>query len=203
VPSRAPARRQRPNRRSTACTTGSAVPVPRDGRRRLTPQCSEQPIGGDHRAGRDLHSITADITSNRRFHADTTYVLSGFIKVANGATLTIEPARRSSATSTYRARRCSCCAARIMAEGTAEADRVHLRATGWPAPAGRLGRRDHHRQWHHQPDRLNADRGHRHTGERKPCRSSITAARTTPTTAACCATSASSLRVIPLPRTRS
>lgn len=35
--------------------------------------------------------ITADITSNRTFHADTTYVLSGFIKVANGATLTIQP----------------------------------------------------------------------------------------------------------------
>ncbi|MBR9988625.1 MAG: fibronectin type III domain-containing protein [Gemmatimonadetes bacterium] len=38
--------------------------------------------------------VTADITSNRRFHADTTYVLSGFIKVANGATLTIDPGTR-------------------------------------------------------------------------------------------------------------
>jgi hypothetical protein len=35
--------------------------------------------------------ITQDITTNRTFHADTTYVLSGFIKVANQATLTIEP----------------------------------------------------------------------------------------------------------------
>jgi hypothetical protein len=35
--------------------------------------------------------VTSDITSNRTFYADSTYVLSGFIKVANGATLTIEP----------------------------------------------------------------------------------------------------------------
>lgn len=38
--------------------------------------------------------LTQDITSNRRFHRDTTYVLSGFIKVANGATLTIDPGTR-------------------------------------------------------------------------------------------------------------
>jgi hypothetical protein len=35
--------------------------------------------------------ISADITSNRTLRADTVYTLSGFIKVANGATLTIEP----------------------------------------------------------------------------------------------------------------
>ncbi len=35
--------------------------------------------------------ISSDITSNRTFHADTVYELSGFIKVANGATLTIQP----------------------------------------------------------------------------------------------------------------
>jgi len=35
--------------------------------------------------------ITQDITANRRFNKDTTYVLSGFIKVANGATLTVDP----------------------------------------------------------------------------------------------------------------
>jgi hypothetical protein len=35
--------------------------------------------------------VTSDITSNRTFYADSTYVLSGFIKVANGATLTIQP----------------------------------------------------------------------------------------------------------------
>ncbi len=35
--------------------------------------------------------ITGDITSNRTLYADTTYTLKGFIHVANGATLTIEP----------------------------------------------------------------------------------------------------------------
>jgi hypothetical protein len=35
--------------------------------------------------------VTQDITSNRTFFRDSTYVLSGFIKVANGATLTIQP----------------------------------------------------------------------------------------------------------------
>ena len=36
-------------------------------------------------------TITADITANRLFSAETTYTLSGFIKVMNGATLTIQP----------------------------------------------------------------------------------------------------------------
>jgi len=35
--------------------------------------------------------VTSDITSNRTFFSDSTYELSGFIKVANGATLTIQP----------------------------------------------------------------------------------------------------------------
>jgi hypothetical protein len=35
--------------------------------------------------------VDGDITSNRTFYKDSTYVLSGFIKVANSATLTIEP----------------------------------------------------------------------------------------------------------------
>jgi hypothetical protein len=35
--------------------------------------------------------VDRDITSSRTFYADSTYVLSGFIKVANGATLTIQP----------------------------------------------------------------------------------------------------------------
>lgn len=36
-------------------------------------------------------TISEDITSNRTLHADTVYTISGFIKVTNGATLTIEP----------------------------------------------------------------------------------------------------------------
>lgn len=35
--------------------------------------------------------ITADITSNRTLYTDTVYTLKGFIHVANGATLTIQP----------------------------------------------------------------------------------------------------------------
>jgi hypothetical protein len=35
--------------------------------------------------------ITSDITTNRTLYADTTYTLKGFIHVANGATLTIQP----------------------------------------------------------------------------------------------------------------
>jgi hypothetical protein len=36
-------------------------------------------------------TISADITQNRTLYADTVYQLSGFIKVTNGATLTIQP----------------------------------------------------------------------------------------------------------------
>lgn len=39
-------------------------------------------------------TITTNITANRTFHSDTTYTLSGFIQVANGATLTIQPGTR-------------------------------------------------------------------------------------------------------------
>lgn len=35
-------------------------------------------------------TITGDITTNTTFHRDTTYTISGFVHVANGATLTIE-----------------------------------------------------------------------------------------------------------------
>src|SRR6476620_11016190 len=35
--------------------------------------------------------VTTDITANRTFYADTVYTLKGFIHVANGATLTIQP----------------------------------------------------------------------------------------------------------------
>jgi hypothetical protein len=65
--------------------------------------------------------VTQDITTNRTFHADTTYVLSGFIKVANQATLTIEPGTKIvgdfevPGSSLFVLR-----GAKIMAEGTAE-----------------------------------------------------------------------------------
>jgi hypothetical protein len=45
-------------------------------------------------AGRARATIASDITANRTFYADTVYTLSGFVKVANGATLTIQPGTR-------------------------------------------------------------------------------------------------------------
>lgn len=38
-----------------------------------------------------LKDVSGDITTNTTWFADTTYILKGFIHVANGATLTIEP----------------------------------------------------------------------------------------------------------------
>jgi hypothetical protein len=40
--------------------------------------------------GAFTRTVTGDITTNTTWHRDTTYVLSGFVHVANGATLTIE-----------------------------------------------------------------------------------------------------------------
>lgn len=45
-------------------------------------------------AGPAVATIAADITTNRTLYADTVYTLKGFIKVANGATLTIEAGTR-------------------------------------------------------------------------------------------------------------
>lgn len=42
-------------------------------------------------AGPKVATIDADITANRTLYADTTYTISGFVHVANGATLTIQP----------------------------------------------------------------------------------------------------------------
>jgi hypothetical protein len=39
-------------------------------------------------------TVNADITANRTFFAETTYTISGYVKVANGATLTIQPGTR-------------------------------------------------------------------------------------------------------------
>ena len=41
--------------------------------------------------GNAAADVTTDITTNRTFSADTAYTLKGFIHVANGATLTIQP----------------------------------------------------------------------------------------------------------------
>lgn len=42
-------------------------------------------------AGAKVATISADITADRTLYADTLYTVSGFVHVANGATLTIEP----------------------------------------------------------------------------------------------------------------
>ncbi|HEU4699026.1 MAG TPA: fibronectin type III domain-containing protein [Gemmatimonadales bacterium] len=42
-------------------------------------------------AGAKAATIAADITADRTLYADTLYTLSGFVHVANGATLTIQP----------------------------------------------------------------------------------------------------------------
>src|SRR5687768_8802 len=39
-------------------------------------------------------TISGDITANRTLFADTVYTISGFVHVANGATLTIQPGTR-------------------------------------------------------------------------------------------------------------
>jgi hypothetical protein len=41
--------------------------------------------------GSFTRTVTGDITTSTTWYADTTYILSGFIHVANGATLTIQP----------------------------------------------------------------------------------------------------------------
>jgi len=43
---------------------------------------------------RSVVTIDSDITQNRTLYSDTVYLLSGFVHVANGATLTIEPGTR-------------------------------------------------------------------------------------------------------------
>ncbi|HSA56108.1 MAG TPA: fibronectin type III domain-containing protein [Gemmatimonadaceae bacterium] len=42
-------------------------------------------------AGVSTKDVTGDITTSTTWYADTTYILKGFIHVANGATLTIQP----------------------------------------------------------------------------------------------------------------
>ncbi|CAN5768112.1 hypothetical protein BH23GEM11_BH23GEM11_05590 [soil metagenome] len=88
---------------------------------------SSSPFSGDAQVttpepGARVATITTDITSNRTLYADTLYTLSGFIKVANGATLTIQPGTTIHGdydipgSSLFVLR-----GAKIMAEGTADA----------------------------------------------------------------------------------
>lgn len=59
-----------------------------------TSSASAVVTGGGTAVGSSSKTISADITANRTLFADTVYTLSGFIHVANGATLTIQPGTR-------------------------------------------------------------------------------------------------------------
>ncbi len=82
-------------------------------------------------------TVNADITANRTFFAETTYTLSGFVKVTTGATLTIQPGTRIvgdadvPGSSLWILR-----GARIVAEGTAQEPIVFTseKAAGSRAP---------------------------------------------------------------------
>lgn len=66
-------------------------------------------------------TVEGTISANRTFHAETTYVLRGYVKVASGATLTVEPGTRivgdtlTPGSSLFVLR-----GARLVAEGTAD-----------------------------------------------------------------------------------
>lgn len=80
-------------------------------------------------------TIEGNITSNRTLSADTVYVLKGFVKVTNGATLTIQPGTRIVGdTTTFGSSLWITRGARIMADGTAEAPIV---LTSQRAPGNR------------------------------------------------------------------
>lgn len=67
-------------------------------------------------------TITGDITADRTLHADTVYTLAGFVHVANGATLTIQPGTRIVGSTTVLGSSLFILrGARIIANGTAEA----------------------------------------------------------------------------------
>lgn len=88
-------------------------------------------------AGPKTATITGDITASRTLFADTVYTISGFVHVANGATLTIQPGTRVLGdqavlgSSLFILR-----GARIMANGTAAAPIVFTsaRAVGTRQP---------------------------------------------------------------------
>ena len=92
-------------------------------------------------AGLKVATLTGNITTDRTLFADTLYTLSGYVKVGNGRTLTIQPG-----TTHRRRRRC----ARELALDPSRLedrrarhgrrpDRLHLLPGRRPAQAGRLG----------------------------------------------------------------
>ncbi|HEY0672239.1 MAG TPA: hypothetical protein VGD27_08240 [Longimicrobiales bacterium] len=69
-------------RRLTRCAALMALPLMACDEGTTEPPVTPQPGAA---------TINTDITTNRTLHADTTYTISGFVHVANGATLTIQP----------------------------------------------------------------------------------------------------------------
>ncbi|HSL70879.1 MAG TPA: hypothetical protein VK864_11600 [Longimicrobiales bacterium] len=99
--------------------------------------CDDDPAGpgGGNEPG--AARITADITTNRTLDADTVYTLSGFIHVANGATLTIEAGTKIVGdTAVVGSSLFIMRGARIIAKGTADRPIVFTsaRAEGQRAP---------------------------------------------------------------------
>ena len=106
-------------------------------------------------AGEAVDTLTGSITSSITLSADTLYILSGYVKVASGATITIEPGT-TIVGDTAVLRELTLDSARgpdRRAGHRGGSHRLHLgQARGLPRP-GRLGRAVHRRQRHHQPQR--------------------------------------------------
>ncbi|MGH7459491.1 MAG: hypothetical protein ACREMA_00500 [Longimicrobiales bacterium] len=99
--------------------------------------CGDDPVTPPGGGQPGAATITADITSNRTLFADTTYTLSGFIHVANGATLTIQPGTRIQGdTAVLGSSLFIMRGARIIAKGTVQAPIVFtsMRAAGQRRP---------------------------------------------------------------------
>ena len=60
----------------------------------ITAGCSDDTPAGPGPIEPGEGTLTGTITADRTLYADTVYTLSGFVKVANGATLTIQPGTR-------------------------------------------------------------------------------------------------------------
>src|SRR5690606_18821657 len=76
-------------------------------------------LGGEVPPGTAV--VEGTIAANRTFAAETTYVLRGFVKVASGATLTIQPGTKIVGDTTLAGSSLWILrGAKIMAEGTAE-----------------------------------------------------------------------------------
>ena len=56
--------------------------------------CSSDPVEPDPTPGAKAATLSGNVTASRTLFSDTVYTLSGYVKVTNGATLTIQPGTR-------------------------------------------------------------------------------------------------------------